>query len=93
MHKLLVSCIVTAPLMAAATHVALGQDYPVKPVHIMTGSAGAGLDIVALAKGYGCPARRVTTREEVEEALTTAFASAGPTVIDAQVAEVIPKLV
>lgn len=43
------------------------------------------LDFVSIAQGMGVPARRVTTGEELTEALTAAFAEPGPHVIEAMV--------
>ena len=46
------------------------------------------LDFVKLAEGMGVPARRVTTAEELADALTTAFGAPGPHLIEA----VVPSL-
>lgn len=39
------------------------------------------LDIVSLAKGYGCHATRAETKEEIQQAFKEALAAEGPTVI------------
>ena len=39
------------------------------------------LDIVSLAKGYGCHATRAETREEIQHAFKEALSVEGPTVI------------
>ncbi len=43
----------------------------------------SGLDFVSLANGFGMTAQRVTTLAEMEKALGAAFASQGPSLIDA----------
>lgn len=48
-----------------------------------------GLDFVALATGMGVPATRAETCEAFVEQLTTALATAGPTVIEAVVPSII----
>jgi acetolactate synthase-1/2/3 large subunit len=49
------------------------------------GIALEGTDYVAIAKGFGCHAARVSRREEVAPALERALASGLPAVIDAHV--------
>ncbi|HKT56337.1 MAG TPA: benzoylformate decarboxylase [Microbacterium sp.] len=44
------------------------------------------IDFVALAEGYGVPARRAETREEFELAYTQALKDGGPVLIDVKVA-------
>jgi benzoylformate decarboxylase len=44
------------------------------------------LDVSAVASGYGVPSRRVNGREELTDALRTAIGSAGPEVVEVQVA-------
>jgi benzoylformate decarboxylase len=39
------------------------------------------LDIVSLAKGYGCGATKAETSEEIQRAFKGALAAEGPTVI------------
>lgn len=39
------------------------------------------LDIISLAKGYGCAALKAETKEEIQEAFKNALATDGPTVI------------
>jgi acetolactate synthase-1/2/3 large subunit len=48
-----------------------------------------GLDFVALATGMGVPATRATTSEELVDQLRSAFATKGPTVIEAIVPSII----
>ena len=50
----------------------------------MTSLAAPKIDWVALATGYGVPARRVDTRRELSAALTASLAAAGPSLIEAQ---------
>ena len=52
-----------------------------------------GLDIVALAKGYGCSAIRAETAEQVKEACKEAFNRQGPTVIEVPILPSIPPLI
>lgn len=46
------------------------------------------MDFVKISEGMGVPARRVTTAEELADALGSAFAEPGPHLIDA----VVPSL-
>jgi benzoylformate decarboxylase len=39
------------------------------------------LDIVSLAKGYGCHATKADTKEEIQHAFKEALAAEGPTMI------------
>src|SRR5439155_25823972 len=41
-----------------------------------------GLDFVALARGMGCPGRRITEVDDLDCCLTEALASSGPTLVD-----------
>lgn len=50
------------------------------------GSDLAGLDFVALAAGHGVPARRVRSAAELHDALPAALRSAGPILLDIEVA-------
>ncbi|OBK13666.1 acetolactate synthase large subunit [Mycobacterium asiaticum] len=50
--------------------------------------SGPSMDFVKMAEGMGVPARRVTTAEELVDALRDAFAAPGPHLIDA----VVPSL-
>src|SRR5262249_37337007 len=50
------------------------------------------IDISAIARGYGCAARRVKKAEELAGALTEAFSSEGPVVLDVLVDPTIPRL-
>lgn len=52
-----------------------------------------GLDIVALAKGYGCSAVRAETVEQVKAACKEAFNREGPTVIEVPILPSIPPLI
>lgn len=45
-----------------------------------------GVDVVALARGYGVPGVRATTRAEFEAAYADALAATGPVLIDVRVA-------
>jgi acetolactate synthase-1/2/3 large subunit len=47
------------------------------------------LDFVALAHGMGVPSTRATTAEEFNEQLARAFATPGPTVVEA----IVPSIV
>lgn len=51
-----------------------------------------GLDIVSLAKGYGCAATRAQTAEEVRKACAEAFSRSIPTVLEVPVIPTIPPL-
>jgi benzoylformate decarboxylase len=51
-----------------------------------------GLDFVALAKGMGCEARRITRPEDIADALTTAWERASPFLIDVCVESAVPNL-
>lgn len=51
-----------------------------------------GIDIVALAGGYGCHAERVTDKAGLSDALRRAFEAKGPTVIDVPIASAVPSL-
>jgi acetolactate synthase-1/2/3 large subunit len=51
--------------------------------------SGPGLDFVALATGMGLPASRATTSEEFVDALRTALATDGPSVIEAIVPSIL----
>ena len=52
-----------------------------------------GLNYVALAQGYGCAAYRVETRAALAEALRTALAQPGPTVLEIPISPALPPLV
>ncbi|WP_272578103.1 MULTISPECIES: benzoylformate decarboxylase [unclassified Providencia] len=52
-----------------------------------------GLDIVSLAKGYGCSAVRAETIEQVKAACEDAFKRQGPTVIEVPILPSIPPLI
>lgn len=44
-----------------------------------------GIDFVSLAKGYGVPASRVSTPEELDDAYTAALAAQGPVLIEVRI--------
>jgi benzoylformate decarboxylase len=50
------------------------------------GSDLPGLDFLALAAGHGVPARRVCSAAELNDALPAALCSAGPILLDVEVA-------
>ncbi|MDD4702684.1 MAG: benzoylformate decarboxylase [Desulfovibrio sp.] len=51
-----------------------------------------GLDIVSLAKGYGCEAVRAETAEDVRKACAEALTRPGPTVLEVPISHVVPPL-
>ncbi len=51
-----------------------------------------GLDIVSLATGYGCDARRVEQPEELTEALRAGMAADVPTVLEVAISPEVPPL-
>ncbi|MEH0972167.1 benzoylformate decarboxylase [Micromonospora sp. CPCC 205546] len=51
-----------------------------------------GLDIVAIARGYGCAATVARTPEQLGEALATALRADGPTVLPVPVSTEVPPL-
>ncbi len=51
-----------------------------------------GLDFVSLARGFGCPAQRVTEPGHLDQALTDAFANDGPFLVDIAVDETVSIL-
>jgi len=51
-----------------------------------------GLDIVSLAKGYGCAASRAETLDEVRQVCAEAFDRSGPTVLEVPIVATIPPL-
>lgn len=52
-----------------------------------------GLDIVSLAKGYGCVGIRAETEEQIIAACKDAFSRKGPTVIEVPIQPTIPPLI
>lgn len=52
-----------------------------------------GLDIVSLAKGYGCDATRIEELGKLEEAVTQAWARDVPTVLDIAISPQISPLI
>jgi benzoylformate decarboxylase len=51
-----------------------------------------GIDMVSLAKGYGCAAQRVENRDDLAKAIQTALQYDGPTVIEVPTSRDIPPL-
>ncbi|RAI01734.1 benzoylformate decarboxylase [Acuticoccus sediminis] len=51
-----------------------------------------GLDLVALAKGYGCTGERAETLDEVRRICAEAFSRKGPTVLEVPIAKTVPSL-
>ncbi|MFT4302817.1 MAG: benzoylformate decarboxylase [Desulfovibrio sp.] len=51
-----------------------------------------GLDLVSLAKGYGCEAVRVETADEVRKICAEAFSRSGPTLIEVPIVPTVPSL-
>lgn len=52
----------------------------------------AGVDFVALARGFGCEAERVETPADTERALRKAFASPAPCLVDVRLDDAVEKL-
>lgn len=52
-----------------------------------------GIDIVSLAKGYGCSAERIDDLNLLKDRITDAFKANGPTVIEVPIDPVIPPLI
>lgn len=52
-----------------------------------------GLDIVSLARGYGCTAARVETVEAIKEEAVAAWKRNGPTVLEIPITKVVPPLI
>src|SRR3954452_2070847 len=57
------------------------------------GLALPGLDAVSIAKGYGCDAARVTSREALEQAAAGAWSKNVPTVLEVPIVPETPPLV
>ena len=51
------------------------------------------LDVVQIARGYGCRAERATTPDEVADQVKAAFDHDGPTVIEVPIDRAVPALV
>ena len=51
-----------------------------------------GLDIAALARGYGCAAQEAATPADARDALREALGRTGPTVIVAPISDEVPPL-
>ncbi len=67
----------------------VGVDTPGPRARAMLDLRRPELDFVAIASGFGVPATRATTAEELAEQLTVALATPGPTVIEA----IVPPIV
>jgi benzoylformate decarboxylase len=52
-----------------------------------------GLDIVSIARGYGCHAARVTDLEEIKRAAANAWTTDAPTVLEVPISPQIPPLI
>jgi benzoylformate decarboxylase len=52
----------------------------------------AGIDFVALARGFGCEAERAETPADAERALRKAFASPAPCLVDVRLDDAVEKL-
>jgi benzoylformate decarboxylase len=52
-----------------------------------------GLDIVSIARGYGCHAARVTDLEEIKRAAANAWTRDAPTVLEVPISPQIPPLI
>jgi len=52
-----------------------------------------GLDIVSIARGYGCHAARVTDLEEIQQASANTWTKDGPTVLEVPISPQIPPLI
>jgi benzoylformate decarboxylase len=51
-----------------------------------------GIDCVRLAEGYGCDARRITAKEDLEGVLREALAATAPTVVEVKIDPEVPPL-
>jgi len=52
-----------------------------------------GLDIVSLARGYGCEAARIDTIDEIQTAALKAWSADGPTVLEIPITKAVPPLI
>jgi len=52
-----------------------------------------GIDIVALAKGYGCDAARLDNLDAIKEAATAAWTKSKPTVLEIPISPEVPPLI
>lgn len=52
-----------------------------------------GIDIVSLARGYGCASERISDLTVLKQTVRAAFAAKGPTVIEVPIDPVIPPLI
>jgi benzoylformate decarboxylase len=52
-----------------------------------------GLDIVSIARGYGCHAARVTDLEDIRQAAANAWTTDAPTVLEVPISPQIPPLI
>jgi benzoylformate decarboxylase len=51
-----------------------------------------GIDIVSLAKGYGCAAARPTSVDAIAAEVSAAWERPGPTVLEVPINPVVPPL-
>jgi benzoylformate decarboxylase len=52
-----------------------------------------GIDIVSLAKGYGCDAARVDDLGAIKAAVESAWAKSAPTVLEIPISHQVPPLI
>jgi benzoylformate decarboxylase len=52
-----------------------------------------GIDIVSIAKGYGCDAERLDDLDEIKKAAVEAWGKSKPTVLEIRISPQIPPLV
>ncbi|HZZ15493.1 MAG TPA: thiamine pyrophosphate-dependent enzyme, partial [Candidatus Sulfotelmatobacter sp.] len=52
-----------------------------------------GIDIVSLAKGYGCDAVRVDNLEAIKKAATKAWTKSKPTLLEVPISPQVPPLI
>jgi benzoylformate decarboxylase len=52
-----------------------------------------GIDIVSIAKGYGCDAERLDDLDEIKKAAVEAWSKSRPTVLEIRISPQIPPLV
>ncbi len=73
---------ITFLILNNQAYVALKSFGEMLEVHGFTGNELPAIDFEAIARGYGCTAYRVERAEDLAEALTCAFASEGPTLLN-----------
>ena len=67
----------------------VGADPPGPKAKAMLDLARPDLDFVAIAKGFGVPATRATTADELAQQLARALAEPGPALIEALVPSIV----